>query len=272
MKPLPRFKRASADAVADLCSRSRNGDTVARNLLVNANMRLVAKIATRCVRAAGRMDLLDDCIQEAVAGASGRSGLLRAIELFDPSRRQAFSTFAAFWIRDAVMGVLKSQHVAASRHVAARRTRIRRAADAVEMRIGRAPTPTEVRAELVATGCKHPSSLRLETIERALSSTMLEISFEEIQRNAEEHGHHERDALVDHTAPSEDAMIEAIDAQRRAETLRAALQKLEPAHREALAKRFGFGRHSGRGGSPPTTLEAAAMQRLREVLTGAPTQ
>lgn len=272
MKPLPRFRKAQAHVVADLCARARHWDVAARNALLTANMRLVAKIATRCARAAGRMDLLDDCIQEAVMGASGRGGLVRAIELFDPARKQAFSTFAAFWIRDAVTGLLKSQHVAASRNVTARRARIRRAADAVETRLGRPPTIAEVRDELVTTGCRHPSSLRPETIDRALASSMLEISYEEIQRNADEQGHHERDALIDASAPTEDALIDAIDGDKRTAGLREAMAQLEPAQRDALAKRFGFGRHAGRDRSPPSRVEAEAMRALRSLITGASDQ
>jgi RNA polymerase sigma factor (sigma-70 family) len=276
VKPLPAFKRLKAEVIADLCERVRAGDLDARNALIQANMRLVAQIATRYAHAAGRLDLLDDMIQEAVAGASGRGGLIRAIELFDPERKQAFSTFAAFWIRDEVIAVLNRQKVvAASSNAAKRRARIRRARDSAQTRLGRDPSTFEVRDELIATGCRHQSSLSPATIERALSWSLAEVSFEWIQGDgsSDQHGAFSRDydALIDRHAPDEDALVSAIDDEKQIAALKRALRKLDPEQRRLIERRFQLGRRGGSdraASSPVGAKEREAMCKLREIMTG----
>lgn len=276
MKPLPAYRKVHARVIADLCRRARGGDLAARNELIRANMRLVARIATRCARAAGRLDILDDLIQEAVAGASGHGGLVRAIELFRPERGQAFSTFAAFWINNEVLALINRQRVVAgSSNAAKRRQRIHRARDAARARLGRDPSILEVRSELIASGCTHASSLLPGTIERALSWSLAEVSYENIQQfdNDSRGGRPgaDRSALEDPNVPDEDALIDGIDAAQRVQELRSAMAQLTPDQRRAIERRYAMGRTGPKRRGDPDA-ERDGMARLREILLGATTQ
>jgi RNA polymerase primary sigma factor len=280
VKPLPAYRKVKAEVIAALCARARRGDLAARNELIRANMRLVARIATRCARSAGRLDILDDLIQEAVAGASGHGGLVRAIELFKPERGQAFSTFAAFWIHNEVLALINRQRVVAgSSNAAKRRQRIQRARDAARAQLGRDPTTLEVRHELIASGCTHASSLLPATIDRALSWSLAEVSFEYLQHSQENYGGNghsttirDQRALFDHDAPDEDALIDGIDSADRLADLRGALAQLTPEQRRAIERRYALGRAGGKRRAADPDDERNGMAKLREILMGATTQ
>lgn len=92
LKEIGRYPLLSAEEERELTRRSFNGDMVARNQLVEANLRLVVSIAKR-YRFSGAPLL--DLIQE------GNLGLMKATEKFDPNRGFRFSTYATWWIREA---------------------------------------------------------------------------------------------------------------------------------------------------------------------------
>src|SRR5207302_7105119 len=87
----------SAVEERELAERIAGGDAQARNHLVRANLRLVVTVA-RGYRGRG-VDLLDLI-------AEGNLGLLRAAEKFDPSRKTRFSTYAVFWVKQAMRRAL----------------------------------------------------------------------------------------------------------------------------------------------------------------------
>jgi RNA polymerase primary sigma factor len=89
----------SAEEERILAERIRNGDMDARNQLVRANLRLVVRIARRYLR---RGLSLSDLIEE------GNLGLMRAAERYDASKNTRFSTYATFWIRQAITRALTS--------------------------------------------------------------------------------------------------------------------------------------------------------------------
>lgn len=126
-----------------LLERAQRGDREARDRLVTSHLRLVASIARRN---AGRGTSVEDAVHEGVLG------LLEAIDRFDVARDNRFSTYAAYWVLDRVR-----RHTTSARGmVAAPSTRTARvvmrgygrASRALEHRHGRAPTRTEVAAEL----------------------------------------------------------------------------------------------------------------------------
>jgi RNA polymerase nonessential primary-like sigma factor len=90
----------SADAESALAQRVRAGDAEARRQMIEANLRLVVTVARGYV---GRGVPLLDLIAE------GNLGLIRAVEKFEPERRLRFSTYAVWWIRDAVQHALMHQ-------------------------------------------------------------------------------------------------------------------------------------------------------------------
>lgn len=280
MKPLPAFRRLKHQAIADLCARSRAGDTEARNALILANMRLVARLATKYARMHGRPDLLDDLIQEAVMGSDrAKGGLLEAIERFDARKHRAFSTFAAYWIRNSMLILLRSQNLTAGASTIDRRVAIRGVFDALEKELGRAPTSAEVLAALIAKKPKRRPTLA--AVEYALRWSLAELPYDSLVRADDDHGQFCRDAraTIDTAAPTEDDLIAGLDAARDSEALHAALAQLPRADRELLKARFGIGRRHGeeeprpRGGRVKAwAQEKEALRKLREILTGELTQ
>lgn len=286
MKPLPAFRRLKHQAIADLCARSRAGDTEARNALILANMRLVARLATKYARMHGRLDLLDDLIQEAVMGSDrAKGGLLEAIERFDSRKHRAFSTFAAYWIRNSMMILLRSQNLTAGPSAIDRRVTIRGARDALEKKLGRPPEPHEVHAVLMARSPKQ--TLSVATVEMAMQWSLAEVPYDGLTAAVDSETNargcscfcYDARATIDTSAPTEDDLIDRIDGAAEAEALHAALAQIPQADRELLCKRFGIGRRRGEEAPRPRGRRVQALERewealrkLREVLTGELTQ
>jgi RNA polymerase primary sigma factor len=128
--------------------------TAAHNRLVEQNLRLVVSIATHH---RGRGLALEDLIQE------GSLGLRHAAERFDPDRGLRFSTYATWWIRQAISRAVANDGrlVRLPVHVAHRFGQIRRAADRLTEQLGREPTSDEIVAE---------TRLPVAEVRRALSS------------------------------------------------------------------------------------------------------
>src|SRR5262245_9358514 len=138
---LERVPRLTREQEVALARRVERGDRAARDLMVEANMRLVVSIARRYT---GRGLPLEDLVQE------GALGLIRAVELFDHRRGHAFSTYATWWIRQGVTDGLTrlGRTVRLPGHVERRVGRARAAAAGLERTLGRRPTAAELGAAL----------------------------------------------------------------------------------------------------------------------------
>ncbi|MFC4821417.1 sigma-70 family RNA polymerase sigma factor [Dokdonella ginsengisoli] len=122
-----------------LAARVQTGDAEARRRMIEANLRLVVTVARAYV---GRGVLLMDLIAE------GNLGLIRAVEKFDPARRLRFSTYAVWWIRDAVQSAVMNQGrtVRVPVHVLRELAQILREERELASRLGAPPSLEQVAA------------------------------------------------------------------------------------------------------------------------------
>ncbi len=220
-----------------LAKRIERGDPAAKRRMVESNLRLVVAIA-KGYRGLGVPFL--DLIQE------GSLGLNRAVEKFDWRRGFKLSTYATWWIRQAVQRAVANQSstIRVPVHVVERQHKLSRAARRLEVELGREATTDELAD---ATG------LPTQQVEEALGAAQASVSLNQtIGEDEGELG----DLLADHEAA--DPFDEA-DESLRKQGLRRALATLPERERQILELRYGFE-------GEPWTLEAIghALDLTRE--------
>jgi RNA polymerase primary sigma factor len=141
LRSIGRVPLLSAEEEVALAKRIERGDTAAKQHMVEANLRLVVSIAKGYV---GRGLTLLDLIQE------GSLGLIRAVEKFDYRRGYKFSTYATWWIRQAVTRALadKGRTIRIPVHMVERLNKLVHAERRLIQQCGREPTPAELAKEL----------------------------------------------------------------------------------------------------------------------------
>ena len=141
LKEIGKVPLLSADEEIELAQRMEDGDEEAKKKLAEANLRLVVSIAKRYV---GRGMLFLDLIQE------GNLGLIKAVEKFDYHKGYKFSTYATWWIRQAITRAIADQArtIRIPVHMVETINKLIRVSRQLLQELGREPTPEEIAAEL----------------------------------------------------------------------------------------------------------------------------
>jgi RNA polymerase primary sigma factor len=244
LKDIGRVPLLTAAQEVELSKRIERGEHRAKQQMVEANLRLVVSIAKN-YRNQGLPFL--DLIQE------GTIGLVRAAEKFDYRKGFKFSTYATWWIRQAVARALadKSRTIRMPVHVVEKLNKISRAERKLLAELGHDPTAEEIAIEL---------ELGREEVEQIRRSAQAPISLEKPVGDEEESefGHF----LADETAALPD---EAAETTLRKETLKRVLGALAPRERRVLELRYGL------DGQHPRTLDEVGRtfnvtrERVRQI-------
>jgi RNA polymerase primary sigma factor len=237
----------------DLAQRIEKGDLGAKERLVNSNLRLVVSLAKRYQ---GQELPLLDLIQEGVLG------LIRATEKFDWRRGYKFSTYATFWIRQAIQRGLgnQSRTIRLPIHIGQRERKIALFDRQFLARQGRAPTDAEI---VAGTDLTQQEIEEVRAVTRAVTS---------LERQVGEEGQTEFGDLLPSDGPPPEEQVEVALTEQ---SLRRAVAQLPDREREVLRLRYGIdgaepvplreaGRRLGVSSESVRNLEKAALRHLAE--------
>ena len=255
LKEIGKVRLLTAQEEVEIAQRIANGDEDAKQELINANLRLVISIAKRY---AGRGMPFLDLIQE------GNMGLIKAVEKFDYTKGFKFSTYATWWIRQAITRAIADQArtIRIPVHMVETINKITRAQRQLIQELGRDPTAEEISERL--DGALSPDRIReIQCINQEPVSLETPIG--------EEDDSHLGDFIEDKevVSPSEyttksllkdelyDVLQELTDREARVLELRYGLIDNHPRTLEEVGKEFGVTRERIR------QIEAKAIKKLR---------
>jgi len=143
LKEIGQYALVSANMEKELARRIEQGDEEAKNLLARANLRLVVSIAKKYVGRSADLTLLD-LIQE------GNLGLFRAVDKFDWTKGYKFSTYATWWIRQAITRALadQSRTIRVPVHMVETIAKYKQVVRRLSQDLGREPMPEEIATEM----------------------------------------------------------------------------------------------------------------------------
>jgi RNA polymerase primary sigma factor len=244
LRSIGRVDLLTADQEVWLAKRIERGDMAAKQQMIEANLRLVVSIAKGYL---GRGLSFLDLIQE------GSLGLIRAVEKFDYRRGYKFSTYATWWIRQAVTRAIadKARTIRIPVHMVEKLNKVVHVERQLVQEFGREPTPAEIAHELQWTAREVKDILRISQLPVSLEKPIGEEEDSELG-----------DFVEDDTAASP---FELASENWRRENVRRALDALPQREREVIEMRYGL------KGAQARTLEevgrafGVTRERIRQI-------
>lgn len=220
LKEIGRVPLLDSEQEQILAQKMKEGDEKAKNKIVEANLRLVVSIAKKHL---GKGMAFLDLIQE------GNLGLMKAVEKFDCSKGYKFSTYATWWIRQAITRAIADQArtVRIPVHMVETIHKVSRISRQLLQEFGREPTPEEIAEKIPGMT---PEKVR-DTMKYALEPVSLETPI------GEEEDSHLGDFIPDEDSP---APAEAASYTLLKEQINEVLHTLTPREEQVLKLRFGL--------------------------------
>ena len=253
LKEIGRVPLLTAEEEVALAKRMQEGDEIAQKRLAEANLRLVVSIAKRYV---GRGMLFLDLIQE------GNLGLIKAVEKFDYTKGYKFSTYATWWIRQAITRAIADQArtIRIPVHKVETINKLIRVSRQLLQQLGREPLPEEIAKEM---------DISVERVREIMKIAQEPVSLE--TPIGEEEDSHLGDFIEDQDAP---APADAASFMLLKEQLEEVLDTLTPREEKVLRLRFGLddgrartleevGQNFGVTRERIRQIEAKALRKLR---------
>ncbi len=244
LKEIGRVDLLTPEEEVELARRAMNGDEKAKRDLAEANLRLVVSIAKRYV---GRGMLFLDLIQE------GNLGLIKAVEKFDYRKGFKFSTYATWWIRQAITRAIADQArtIRIPVHMVETINKLIRVSRQLLQTLGRDPTAEEIAEEM---------GLDVERVREIIKISQDPVSLE--TPIGEEEDSHLGDFIEDQDAP---APAEAASFMLLKEQLEEVLDTLTPREERVLRLRFGLEDGRARTLEEVGKVFGVTRERIRQI-------